>query len=271
MQVERCAFYEPEQILRAVADKVAKAAQSGEPVDYLTFVPDGEPTLDVYLGAEIALLRELGIPIAVITNSSLISRKDVRDELATADWVSLKVDAVDEELWRQVDRPQGTLQLEGILQGMIEFSRSFAGELVTETMLVEGLNDSVASVTEIADFLARLRPSRSYVSIPIRPPAESWVRPPDEAVVNRAYQLMSTKLDQVEYLVGYEGNAFASSGDVEQDLLSITAVHPMRQDAVDALLERAGADWTSVHNLLAQQRLVETRFAGWTFYMRKLR
>jgi len=271
MQVERRAFYEPEQVLSAVAAKVERTLQSGESVDYLTFVPDGEPTLDANLGAEIALLRDLRIPIAVISNSSLIWRQDVREELAQADWVSLKVDAAREELWRQVDRPQGTLRLESILQGVLEFGRSFGGELVTETMLVEELNDGVASVTEIAGFLARLKLTRAYVSIPIRPPAESWVRPPSEDAVSRACQLISQRVDQVEYLIGYEGNAFAFTGDVAQDLLGITAVHPMRQDAVDAFLKRAGADWTTVHNLIVQRRLVETRYDGQTFYVRRFR
>jgi wyosine [tRNA(Phe)-imidazoG37] synthetase (radical SAM superfamily) len=271
MQAERRAFYEPEQILKAVVDKVKQATQSGEPIDYLTFVPDGEPTLDANLGAEIALLRDLHIRIAVISNSSSIWREDVRQELEQADWVSLKVDAVDEELWHQVDRPHGALQLEAILQGMLEFSRGFGGELVTETMLVEGLNDSMASVGRIADFLVRLKPSRAYVSIPIRPPAESWVRPPGEDVVNRAYQLIGQKVDQVEYLIGYEGNAFAFTGDVEQDLLSITAVHPMRRDAVDGFLNVAGANWAIVQRLIAQRRLVETDYDGQTFYVRRFR
>jgi len=271
MQVERHAFYEPEQILNAVVDKVKQATQSGAPIDYLTVVPDGEPTLDANLGAEIALLRDLHIPIAVISNSSSIWRKDVREELAQADWVSLKVDAADEELWHQVDRPHGALQLEAILQGMLEFSRGFVGEMVTETMLVEGLNDSMASVVRIADLLARLKPNRAYVSIPIRPPAESWVRPPVEDVVNRAYQLIGQSVDQVEYLIGYEGNAFAFTGDVVQDLLSITAVHPMRRDAVDAFLTVAGADWATVQRLIDQRRLVGTDYDGQTFYVRRFR
>jgi wyosine [tRNA(Phe)-imidazoG37] synthetase (radical SAM superfamily) len=153
---------------------------------------------------------------------------------------------------------------------MLEFAGAFDGELVTETMLVEGLNDSVASVQEIAAFLALLKPSRAYVSIPTRPPAEPWVRAPTEEVVNRAYQQLGARVDHVEYLIGYEGNAFAFTGDVEQDLMSITSVHPMREDAVDAFLKRAGADWGIVHDLIDRKQLISTRYEGKTFYMRKL-
>ena len=276
MQVERSAFYGPEDILRGVQNKVERAKEAGEPIDYLTFVPDGEPTLDVDLGREILLLRPLGIKIAVITNSSLIWREDVREDLMKADWVSLKMDSVREAVWRTIDRSHGTLQLASILDGALEFAQAFRGELVTETMLIEGVNDGTDHVREVADFLARLRPGKSYLAIPTRPPAEEWVRRPTEEVVNRAYQILSKKVDadnrhpSVEYLIGYEGNAFALTGNVEEDLLSITSVHPMREDAVSELLVRAQADWPVVHRLVAQRQLVEVAYEGRKFYLREL-
>jgi len=270
MRVERYAPYEPGEILKAVRDKVKKARGVGESVDYLTFVPDGEPTLDVNLGRAIELLRPLGIEIAVITNASLIWREDVREELMKADWVSLKVDSTREEIWHRIDRPHRTLQLTSVLDGMLEFADAFQGELVTETMLVDGINDSDEHVQDIADFLARLWPVRAYVSIPTRPPAEEWVRVPDEKAINRAYQILSSRVEQVEYLIGYEGNAFAFTGDAEEDLLSITAVHPMREEAVSEFLARAEVGWSVVHRLIAQGQLIEMEYEGSTFYMRKL-
>jgi wyosine [tRNA(Phe)-imidazoG37] synthetase (radical SAM superfamily) len=271
MRVERDAFYEPEEILQDVRGKVEKARVAGEAIDYLTFVPDGEPTLDINLGREIELLRPLGIKIAIITNSSLIWCEDVREELMKADWVSLKMDSVQEETWRKVNRPHGTLQMDSILDGALQFASQFEGELTTETMLVRGVNDDDDQIRDVARFLARLEPAAAYLAIPTRPPAEEWVHPPAEDVINRAYQLLSDTVDHVEYLVGYEGNAFAFTGHVEEDLLSITSVHPMREDAVDEFLARAGADWAVVHRLVGQDRLVETEYGGHRFYLRKLR
>ncbi len=276
MQVEREAFYEPEEILRDVRDKVGKAREVGEPIDYLTFVPDGEPTLDVNLGREIELLRPLGIKVAVITNSSLLWREDVREALMKADWVSLKVDSAREEVWHRIDRPHGALRLDSILDGALEFATEFEGKLVIETMLVEGVNDGGDQIRDVGEFLARLEPATAYLAIPTRPPAEEWVRPPDESVINQAYQILSERLDQVEYLIGYEGNAFAFTGDVEDDLLNITSVHPMREDAVSEFLMRArpkrgaGADWTVVRKLIEQERLIETEYEGRKFYVRKI-
>jgi wyosine [tRNA(Phe)-imidazoG37] synthetase (radical SAM superfamily) len=277
MRIERDAFYEPEEILQDVRDKVEKVREAREAIDYLTFVPDGEPALDLNLSRAIDLLKPLGIEIAVITNSSLMWHEEVREALLKADWVSLKVDAVREDIWRRIDRPHGTLRLPSIQDGMLEFVKAYTGHLVTETMLVEGVNDGQEHLGEVADFLARLQPGVAYLSIPTRPPAERWVRPPAEEVINRAYQTISEKVNadsrhpSVEHLIGYEGNAFAFTGNVEKDLLSITSVHPMREDAVDEFLTRAGAGWSVIHRLIAQKRLVGMEYEGRKFYMRKLR
>jgi wyosine [tRNA(Phe)-imidazoG37] synthetase (radical SAM superfamily) len=189
----------------------------------------------------------------------------------TADWVSVKVDAVREDIWRRINRPYRTLRLASIQGGLLEFARAYTGHLVTETMLVEGVNDGEEHLGETADFLARLQPSVAYLAIPTRPPAEKWVQPPREEAINRAYQVLGRAVDQVEYLIGYEGNAFAFTGDVEQDILSITAVHPMREDAVDEFLARAGVDWEVVRRLVVQDQLVETEYGDHRFYLRKLR
>jgi wyosine [tRNA(Phe)-imidazoG37] synthetase (radical SAM superfamily) len=270
MQVERQPFYEPEEILGAAQAKVAAAAEAGETIDYLTLVPDGEPTLDLHLGRAIALLKSLGLPLAVISNASLMWRQDVREDLLGADWLSLKVDAVKEAAWRRVNRPHGSLELTSILTGALAFAEVYEGQLVTETMLVAGANDGEEHLQAVAGFLACLQPTIAYLSIPTRPPAENWVQAPDEGSLNRAYQIVNQKVKRVEYLVGYEGDAFAFSGNLEEDLLSITAVHPMREDAVTAFLARAGAGWPVIQQLVRQDRLVETEYGGHRFYLRRL-
>ena len=270
LQCERRRFYDPEVIFKDTERQIRKARDRDERVDYLTIVPDGEPTLDVNLGREIGLLKSLGIKIAVIENASLLWREEVRNELGEADWVSLKVDAVTEETWRRVNRPHGALKHDTVLEGMKDFADTFKGELATETMMIQGLNDSVEEVEKISDFLAELRPSKAYIAIPTRPPAEEWVRPADEQALNRAYQIFDGKLDHVEHLIGYEGNAFAFTGNVEEDLLSITSVHPMREEGVAELLSKAGSDWSIIEKLLGERRLIELEYRGNKFYMRRL-
>ena len=269
MEVRRAPFYEPREILQETEEKIAKTREIGLRIDYLTFVADGEPTLDVNLGREIEMLRPLGIKVAVITNGSLISLEDVRADLAKADWVSLKVDCTQEDLWRRINRPKRTLQLEAILDGMLEFARAFTGELVTETMLVRGVNDESDHLEKIAAFLVRLQPVTAYVSIPTRPPAEKWVETPDEEGVNEAYQIFTEHLQTVECLTGYETTDFSPTGDPSEDILSITAVHPMHEEAVKAFLLQAKADWSMIERLINQGQLIELNYRGKRFYMRK--
>ncbi len=270
MLVERSEFYKPGVLLEEVGKKIEKVRESGESIDYLTFVPDGEPTLDIHLGQEIELLKSYGIKIAVITNASLIWLADVREDLMKADWVSLKVDSTTEDVWRRINRPHRTLELASILNGMLDFAKAYHGELVTETMLVKGVNTDAKNIQGIVNFLAQLKPDKAYITIPIRPPAENWVQPPEEEEIIRAYQIFSKSMNHVEYLIGYEGNAFAFTGNVEEDLLSITAVHPMREEAVRKLLEKAKADWSIVHKLVTQGQLIKKEYGGKIFYMRKI-
>jgi wyosine [tRNA(Phe)-imidazoG37] synthetase (radical SAM superfamily) len=269
MTLERRPFYPPEEIFGAVKAKLDNARRHGEAADYLTFVPDGEPTLDVNLGRELELLRPLGVKRAVITNSSLLWRDDVRADLAGADWVSVKVDAADEEAWRRVNRPHGGLALARVLDGISAFAKTFAGTLVTETMLVRGLNDDPGQLRKVAAFAAGLEPAAAYLSIPTRPPAEEGVAAPDEAAVNAAFQIFAPAVPRVECLIGYEGDAFAFTGSVEDDILSVTAVHPMREDAVAALLAKAGASAAVLEKLVAEGLLAEVEYDGKKFFVRK--
>lgn len=272
MEIERRPFYDPVLVFEEVREKVEEAKRLGERIDYITFVPDGEPTLDSNLGVEVELLRDLNVPLAILTNSSLIWREDVRRDLLSFDFVSLKVDAVSEPLWRKVDRPHKALKLEDILSGMIKFRESFEGKLVTETMLIDGINYN-GELERIASFLSRLDPDVAYIAVPTRPPWEKWVRPAKEETINRAFQLFAEALgeDRVEYLIGYEGNAFAFTGNVEDDILSITSVHPLREDALRELLRKGNADWSLVDRLIMEGKLIELEYNGQKFYMRRLR
>jgi len=270
MKIQPQVFYPPSKIFKEVQKKVEKSREKGELIDYLTFVPDGEPTLDINLGQEIKLIKSLGIKIAVITNSSLIDKKIVQENLTKADLISFKIDSVEEEIWRKVDRPNRNLSLKDILNSMLKFKEIFKGKIITETMLVKDINDNNQHIRKVADFLGQLKPSRAYLSIPIRPPAENRVQSPSEEVINQDYHIFKEKVDQVECLIGYEGNAFAFTGEVEEDILSITSVHPMREDAMKDFLRRANSDWLLIERLIKQGKLVESEYEGHKFYIRKL-
>ena len=269
MENERREFYKIDEIIQNVEEKVKNVRKRGEKIDYLTFVPDGEPTLDINLGKEIEILKSLGMKIAVITNASLVWKKDVQNDLCKADWVSLKIDTVSKDVWQRINRPHKSLNLEKILNAMLKFVGRFEGELTTETMLIKEINDHHEEIEKIASFLEKLKPYKSYISIPTRPPAENWAVPSSEHTINMAFQIFNEKDVDVEHLIGYEGNAFAFTGDVKRDLLSITSVHPMREEGVKELLKKADTDWGVVKKLIQDGKLIEVAYKGNKYYMRK--
>jgi len=270
MKINRELFYNPDDIIRQTEEKIKHTNEKNEHIDYLTIVPDGEPTLDKNLGVLIQKLKSLNYPVAVITNSTLLFYEDVRNELASADWVSVKIDTVNQSTWKQVNRPHGQLKFTEILEGIKLFSEEFTNTLCTESMLIHTLNDDEDTLRQLAKFIASLKPKTSYLSIPTRPPAEPWVKAAQEKPLTQAYKLFTDQQIPTEYLIGYEGNEFAFTGNAEQDLLSITAVHPMRQDAVERFLQKANKDWSLIDQLIKNRKIVKHTLNNTNFYSRKL-
>ena len=225
---------------------------------------------DKNLGQLIDLLQPLGIKVAVITNSTFLGDPDTRRDLCKADWVSVKIDSLDENIWRKIDRPHKKISFDSMLKGIHSFSKEFKGTLTTETMLVENLNDGDKNIIEVAKFIREIKPSIAYLSIPTRPPAEEWVKAPDEKSINRAYQIFREHSITTEYLIGYEGNEFAYSGNVEEDLLSITSVHPMREDAVMEFLKKADADLSILEKMVSENKIIISEYKNDRFFLRKL-
>jgi len=267
MEINRRSFYSPDEIYREVKLRVEKL---NECIDFITFVPDGEPTLDTNLSKEVELIKEFKIPIAIITNSSLMWREDVRADLLEFDLVSLKIDAVSEGIWKKINKPHKDLRLVKILEGILEFGKEFKGKILTETMLIDGI-DYGDEFEKIAKFLKELKPVKSYIAVPTRPPAERWVKPAKESVINKAFQIFSEALnDKIEFLIEFEGTSFAITDEVERDILSIASVHPIREEAMRELLKKAKVGWSVVEKLIKEGKLVRVEYNGRGFYMRKL-
>lgn len=270
MTLKRSSFFGPKRVLEDVGKRVSCLEKMGERIDYIAFVPDGEPTLDRDLGSEISGMKELGYPVAVITNSSLLSDIEVREELAMADWVSLKADAALEEAWRAVDRPHGKLTLEEMIDGMLLFKDDYEGTLCTETMLINGLNDTPAVLEATSDLIADISPNRAYLSIPVRPPAEGWALAPDAEHIILALTIFMERGLKSEMLSSLGEGRFSLAGDIETEILRITSVHPMDKRSLGDLLKTAHKDWTLVDELMDRGELISLKLGNEIFYMRNL-
>ncbi|NLE35222.1 MAG: radical SAM protein [Bacteroidales bacterium] len=267
LDITRQSFFDPELIVHEVSSHLGKL-NSQEMPDYLTFVSNGEPTLDRNLGRSIRMIKRFGIPVAVITNASLLWQEGVRDELMDADWVSLKIDAATDELWRTISRPSPDLVYDTILDGIFRFSGEYHNRLNTETMLCGGVNDNDSNLSGVADIIKKTGAGKSYISIPVRPPAEADVLPPEADRVNMAWQFFTEAGIDAELLTGFEGTDTGYTGNSYEDILNITSVHPLRDDAIQELLDKNGTGFSVVESLLAQNLIRCSDYRGRKFYLR---
>lgn len=240
----------------------------GEQPDYLTFVSNGEPTLDINLGRSIRLLKKLGFPVAVISNASLLSDASVREDLDAADWVSVKVDAADPETWKNINRPADKLKFDNHIDGVLRFADGYKGLLRTESMICREVNDTESNIAGLASIMGRIKPGKAYISIPIRPPAEKNILPPDADRLNLTWQKFTGEGVDTELLAGFEGTDTGFTGNIYEDILNITAVHPLREDALMELLAKNGADPGVVDSLVSQKLIMVSFYNGRKFYLR---
>jgi wyosine [tRNA(Phe)-imidazoG37] synthetase (radical SAM superfamily) len=235
--MERREYFPREDII-AELEAVLRASRPGD-IDWITFVGSGEPTLHSGLGWMIRRAKELGrIPVAVITNGSLLYLEEVRRDLAAADAVLPSLDAATPALYRKLNRPHPEATLERLIEGLATFRKEYTGRLWVEVMLLSGLNDTEAELKALAVALEKIKPDEIHLSLPTRPPAESWVRPADEAGQLRAAAILGKTarvLRPAEAPLDLAGFA-----DPARAIVEITSRHPLSEREI----VRGLAKWT---------------------------
>ena len=153
--------------------------------DYVTFSGMGEPTLASNLGDALRLARDvLGLPSAVLTNSSLMAREDVRRDLACADVVVAKLDAPDEQLFRRINRPLVRFSLAEIVEAIELFRATYRGKLALQIMFVEANRGAARRLAAIA---SRLSPDEVQINTPLRPCAATPLTPDEIADIREEF------------------------------------------------------------------------------------
>ncbi len=269
ISIEQQEFFSPMIIYNEVKDRWKEIKANKERIDYISFVPDGEPTLDKNLCETIGLLQDFGIKIAVFTNSSLIWKKEVQSALNLADYVSVKIDAIEQNTWKQINHPSVSLNLNKILDGILDFKENYKGTLVTETMLINGINDNEDELIKIAHFIVKVDPEIAYLTVPTRPTPLKNIHRPERVKTKNAYRIVKSIFNNTELLDEYEGNEFSISSETEESLISIMGVHPMRKDAVEKYLKKSNSNLQTIKKLVDEQKIKELDYDGYTFYKKK--
>jgi wyosine [tRNA(Phe)-imidazoG37] synthetase (radical SAM superfamily) len=213
--VQRKKYFDVDTILAQIKKTIA----SGQRIDYITFSGSGEPTLNVSIGKLIQEIKKItSIPVAVLTNATLLSHQSVRNAITDADLVVPSLDAAAQEIFERVNRPHESLKIRQIIKGLKHFRQDFSGKIWLEILLVRGVNDSPAHLEKLKKAIAEINPDRIHLNTVVRPPAEKTALP-----------LSSQELVLIRQFFGKKAEVVAEF-DKTQD-------RPVSQDLKDAILE----------------------------------
>ncbi len=208
-------------------------------IDWVSIVGSGESLLHMYIGDLVTRIKDTtDLPVAIFTNGSLLSVPDVRAAILTADAVMPSIDAGTPEMFKKVDRPHPGISFDAYVDGLVAFRNEYDGKFWPEVMLIKNLNDTEEALRDIAGVLRRLKPDLVHINLPTRPPAETWIEPPDEDGLLRALAILGDAAQVVHpSAVELDLAGFESVVDAVTDIVSR---HPTREDEI----KRALAKWS---------------------------
>ncbi|KPJ74121.1 hypothetical protein AMJ52_01790 [candidate division TA06 bacterium DG_78] len=225
--LERKEYAPTEKILK----EVKIALNTGGRTDYLTFSGSGEPTLHSKIGYMIKQLKGItAIPLAVLTNGSLLFRSDVQSDLLSADVILPTLCAVSEKIFIKINRNHPLLSIGTIIQGMVDFRRRYQGKIWLEIMLVKGINDSESEIRKIKEATEKIAPDKIHLNTVVRPPSEKYAAPLSYKQLQKIKQSFG---DTCEIIAGFKGKKQISySHTKENDILNLIKRRPVTLDDI---------------------------------------
>ena len=193
-----------------ILDELAERLAENPTLDYVTVSGSGEPTLSSELGSLIEGIRRLtDTPVAVLTNGTLMTDPEVRAELGLADVVAPSLDAVSQEAFERVNRPEPSLDSGAIADAIATFAAGFGGSVWLETLFVKGMNDDSGEIQLLTESIKAIGPDRIHINTVLRPPA-----------VSRAHPLTDERLREIAAELGPNAEVIASPSSVTQSVTS---------------------------------------------------
>ena len=171
--LQRKDYVPVEAVLAELKDKLAEGLEA----DFITISGSGEPTLNSRLGELIEGIKKItDIPVAILTNGTLLYKQDVRADCAKADVVLPSLDAGDEQIYQRINRPHSGLSIEKLISGLCAFRNEFAGRIWLEVFFIEGFNTDNEQIAKIKDAIDRIRPDKVQLNTAVRPTAEPGIK-----------------------------------------------------------------------------------------------
>ncbi|MDY7010804.1 MAG: radical SAM protein [Planctomycetota bacterium] len=221
MHTARRDVYAPtDEILDELADKL----DSGLTCDYITLAGSGEPTLHKDMGRIVLAIKSMtDIPLALLTNGSLLSDPEVRSALSQVDLVVPSLDAGDFETFEKVNRPCPEITFQSLVAGLKAFRQEYPGEIRLEVFLVAGINDSESQVQKIKAIIDEIGFDHIEINTATRPPVEEYVRAVDAERLDRLCKILGPNATVIAAHTLLSERAGAVSRD---DILAMLARRP---------------------------------------------
>lgn len=220
--IKRKEYISCDSILR----EIEEILKQKERIDYITFSGSGEPTLNSRMKTLINSIKKLAsIPVAVITNGTLLFQPETREELMEADLVIPSLDAVSEEVFRKVNRPHHSLRIDKIIDGLSDFSQEFKGKIWLEIMIVKGINDSPQEIKRMAEAIEKIKLDKIQLNTVVRPPTEEFAQPVN---LENLKKIKRTLGEKCEVIAGFKRpNQEFYNKDIEKGILTMVKRRPV--------------------------------------------
>lgn len=244
-------FFPEKQILKEMKEFL----KTGTRVDFITFSGSGEPTLNRSIGRLIRKIKKVtGRRVAVLTNSTLLSRPEVRKELRAADVVVPSLDAATEKVFKKINRPHPSLRIEKIINGLVRFRREFRGQIWLEILLVRGLNDSPSHLKKLKEAVEKIKPDKIHLNTVIRPPAENRARPLTPEELQKLVEFFGDRAEAVASFRKKEQETAAQN--ISQAILSIVRRRPVSLEDLEHSLGLTREELSlDIQRLLEQKKI----------------
>jgi wyosine [tRNA(Phe)-imidazoG37] synthetase (radical SAM superfamily) len=195
-------------------------------IDYISISGMGEPTLHKKLDLIIDAIKRITknkYPVAVITNSSLLYNKEVRDELLSADLIVPSLDAATKKSFIKIDKPQKNITFEKIINGLVSLRKEFRGKIWLEIMLIGGINDSLEEAYRFKALVKKINPDKVQLNLPVRPSGVK-ITLPEYDRMKVIKKIIGKKAEIVSSFYKQAQRRFSQS--IEQDIIKYLKVRP---------------------------------------------
>lgn len=264
--IERREYVPPRSILRDVREALK---EWGDTVDYFAISGSGEPTLNSAIGEVIRGIKKMtSVPVAVITNSSLINLEAVRKSLLQADVIMPSLDAVTPSVFQTINRPHPSLDITEIIQGLTDFRREYGGQIWLEILLCRGVNDWGEEIEGLEQAIRTIGPDKVHLNTVVRPAVEDYASalPPD-----RMEQIKKSLGADVEIIAEFEGpKHLITSENIEEKIIRLLQRRPETPDGLAKALGLHDLEIVKILDKLAKEERVQYRVFNQRLYYEAL-